>query len=223
MALNLSSKQLQIDKANVQIVTAVAVAVFFAIFALIGTKAMVAQLQYQSKLISKKQLAKDTLDENIKNTEKLVNAYQAFIAEPANAIGGNTTGEGDRDGNNARIVLDALPSKYDYPALATSVQKMLTQPGSTIDSITGIDDEVNQAANQKNAHPQPVDMPFEATVSTNYATLLNILLTLEHSIRPIQMQSLSITAADKSIKLTIKANTYYQPEKILEIKKEVVK
>lgn len=223
MPINPSSKKLQIDKANVQIVIAISVAVFFAIFALVGTKTMVSQLRYQSKLISKKQVAKDTLENNLKNTDQLVKSYQTFVSEPANAIGGSSTGTGDKDGDNARIVLDALPSKYDYPALATSIQKILTQPGSVVDSITGTDDEVNQAANQKSANPQPVDMPFEAAVTTDYKTLSNILLTLERSIRPIQLQSLSITATDKSIKLSFKANTYYQPEKILDIKKEVVK
>ncbi len=223
MALNLSSKRLQIDRANVQIVAAVSIAVFFVVFTLIGTKTMVSQLRYQSKLISKKQTAKDTLDANLQNADKLVTAYKTFVGEQANVIGGSSTGTGDRDGDNARIVLDALPSKYDYPALATSIQKILTQPGSVVDSITGTDDEINQAANQENAHPQPVEMPFEAAVTTNYQTLPNILLTLEHSIRPIQIQSLSINASDKTIKFSFKANTYYQPEKILDIKKEVVK
>lgn len=224
MPLNLSGKRLQIDKANVHIVIAISVAIFFLIFSLIAGKTLVSQMQYQAKLISKKQHAKDTLEENKRNTDKLVTSYKTFVSTPENVIGGSSTGQGDRDGDNARLVLDALPSKYDFPALTTSLEKILTQPGAAVDSINGTDDEVNQTPNQKNANPQPVEIPFEVVVATNYPTVQNLLATLEKSIRPIQLQSLTLAVGDTSeLKLTIKANTYYQPEKILDIKKETVK
>src|SRR4051812_20834299 len=114
MALKkVSTKHLAIDKANAQTVGSVAAAAFIAIFCLFAAKSVVSQIQYQSKLTREKQKAHVQLQKNVTAFQSLTTAYRAFDSTATNVIGGTTKGTGDNDGNNSKIILDALPSKYD--------------------------------------------------------------------------------------------------------------
>jgi Tfp pilus assembly protein PilO len=121
-------------------------------------------------------------------------------------------------------VLDALPSSYDFPALANSIEKLIASQGLEIVSIAGTDDEVAQSENQVSDSPLPVEVPFQTSVNGNYAGIQNLISTFERSIRPVQIQSLTLNAADGDvIAMTIGAQTFYQPAKSLNIKTEVIK
>jgi Tfp pilus assembly protein PilO len=126
------------------------------------------------------------------------------------------------DGDNAKIILDALPSKYDFPALTTSLEKLALSQGVNIESMTGTDDEVAQT-DSASSTPVPIAMPFQITVTGNYASIQKVVKAFEKSIRPIQIQTLQLTGSDQKMQMNITAQTYYQPEKTLNIKREVVK
>ncbi len=221
MAL-ISTKQLQIDKANLRIVTAVSIAAFITVFSLVASKSLLSQRSYQAKVIAKKQIAKDTLEANIRASKQLVSSYQTFVQTSTNVIGGNPQGQGDRDGDNARIVLDALPSKYDFPALTTSLDKILSKDYK-IESINGTDDEINQSTVVQSATPQKVEIPFQVVVTTNSQALQGLLTVFERSIRPMDIQTLALSGKSDALNVTITAKTYYQPEKSLQITSQVVK
>ena len=86
-------------------------------------------------------------------------SYTAFTGTPDNVIGGNPNGAGDKDGNNSKIVLDALPSKYDFP-IYYQYKKLLSIKGFTPKSISGTDDEVAQSQSKES---KPVEIPFQLT------------------------------------------------------------
>lgn len=216
-----SAKRLLVDKANTRIVVVTASASFIVVFCLVAAVTLVGQLNYQNRVIGAKRKALDTLKQDIDSTDKLVNQYKAFISTPLNAIGGDPNGTGSQDGQNAQIVLDALPSKYDFPALATSLEKILSGQGVTIDSISGTDDEVAQA-NASSSDPQPVAMPFQLSVSGNYAQIQKVIDAFNRSIRPISVQTMELSGGENHMTLTITAQTFYQPEKNLQIRTEVV-
>lgn len=221
--IELSTKRLQINQANVTIVIATSIAAFVAIFSLVAARALLSQYAYQSKVIQKKEVAKKQLEANIVAVNSLLSSYQQFESRTDNIIGGTSTGTGDRDGDNARIILDALPSKYDFPAVATSLEKLISEKNAKITKIAGTDDEVTQQAAEATASPQPVEIPFEIGVESNFQTTQELIGVFEHSIRPIKIGSLALTGKDGSLTLALKAKTYYQPEKSLSIKSEVVK
>jgi hypothetical protein len=202
-------------------VAVVAVACFLTIFSLVASHALLTQLSYQSKVIKKKTTARDTLQANLKARDQLVQFYSAFDNTTTNVLGGSATGTGQNDGDNAKIILDALPSKYDFPAVATSLEKLLSSNSLSINSIAGSDDEVAQSGSTSSA-PQPVPMPFQISFSGNTDQTAALFATLQNSIRPIQVQTLTIAGSDASITTSITAQTYYQPEKNLNIKSEVV-
>ncbi len=221
MSINISSKRIQIDKSIATMVSVIAISSFVTIFCLVASRAVLQLRSYQSHVIVEKEKAKKQLEDNIKNVAKLRNEYKAFVGSPENVIGGSTTGSGDRDGDNAKIVLDALPSKYDFPALAVSLNRLFA--GNKGGALSGSDDEIAQSAKESNATPKPIEISFSVSTSGSYLSSLRVIGTLERSIRPINIKSLTITAADDEIKLGISALTYYQPAKSLKITTKDVK
>lgn len=219
-----STKRALIDKANTRIVVYVSVAAFILVFSLVATKTLISQAAYQNRVISAKRVAVTQLKSDIAASSRLHDSYTAFVTTSQNAIGGNPNGNGLQDGNNAKIVLDALPSTYDFPGLTTSLEKLLTaQGGVSINSIAGTDEEATLGANQSSSNPQPQPIPFSVTVTGNYAGLQGVINTFEHSIRPIQIQTLGLSGSGNNISMTVTAQTYYQPAKSLNINKKVIK
>lgn len=220
----ISAKHLAIDKANAQMVAVVAIAAFVSIFCLVAAKTEVSQNRYQARVTSAKQKAHAQLQKNLKNFDALAVSYGAFDGTSTNVIGGNVKGSGDNDGSNSKIILDALPSSYDFPALTASIEKILGDQGLTVSSITGTDDQINQQTNISSPNPQPVEMPFSFSVSNaNYDSVGKLVNALQNSIRPIQIDSLVIGGGSSNMTVTVTGHTYYQPAKNVSITKKVIK
>ena len=216
------TKRKMIDKANSTVVLAVSAAVFLTIFSLVATKVLASQIAYQNRVINKKQLADKTLKTNVVAAEQLKKSYDAFAGTTKNIIGGLSTGAEANDGANPKIILDALPASYDFPALTTNLELLATQNAKLV-SITGTDDEVAQSTNVSSVTPQAVAMPFELTVSGNYDQIQKMVSATERSIRPIKYNSMEVSGQKDELTLHLSAETYYQPAKSLKIRKEVVK
>lgn len=223
MPARISTKRIAIDKANATIVMAVAISAFVVVFCLVASKALYSQMRYQSKVSSKKEQALKTLKDNLQASDQLITSYEAFANETTNVLGGNPQGNADKDGDNPRIVLDALPSQYDFPALTTSIEKLLNDNGFSIESITGSDEETTQASQDESANPEPVEMPFSVEVTTSDSRGKELIGLFERSIRPMHVDKLTLESQNGQLKLTINAKTYYQPGKSLNVKTEVVK
>lgn len=220
----ISIKHIALDKANTQMVAIVAVAAFLSIFSLVACKALWSQTRYQARVISAKEKANKQLQSNIKAVNSLVGQYSAFDAADPNIIGASKNGTGDNEGSNSKIILDALPSSYDFPALTSSIEKILTANGSKISGISGTDDQVNQETNIASIDPQPIPIPFTFTISdANYQSVQQLLDTLQRSIRPVQINKLQISGTTDKLSVSVEAQTFFQPAKSLEIKKQVVK
>lgn len=216
------SKRLQISKANVFIVAVVSVASFISVFSLTASKALFSQQQYQAKVITQKEAAKNTLQDNLEARDTLIKQYEAFALSSVNLIGGYIDGQNDRDGDNPQLILDSLPSKYDYPALVTSLEKMLSSvQGVTIKGIAGTDDALLQN-DAGSSQPVAVEMPFNVEVEGTNAATGEVLSRMQKSIRPIQVTAVTIAGNDLSLIMNVDAKTYYQPEKILTIEKQQV-
>lgn len=218
-----SAKRLMIDQANAKIVVYVSVAAFIVVFSLVATKTLISQASYQNHVISKKRAAVTQLKTDIAATGQLKTAYDAFTNTPQNMIGGNPDSNGPQDGSNAKLVLDALPSNYDFPGLTTSLEALLNGQGVTISSITGTDDEVAQSANKTSVTPQAVPIPFSISVQGNYASIQNVINAFQNSIRPLQVLTFNLAGTQDKLTLSLTAQTYYQPAKSLNINKVVVK
>ncbi len=217
------TKRTLITKANSSIVIATASAAFVLVFALIAGKSLLGQAAYQNRVIDAKKKALSQLQSDLSARDNLVTAYKTFTTSTTNVLGGAPGGTGDQDGDNAKITLDSLPSKYDFPALATSLEKLISSQGLQIVNISGTDQELTEKSNQSSAEPKPIPMPFQVQVSGSYDAIQDLVKVFERSIRPFQVLKVDLSGNQGSMTATIDAQTYYQPEKSLNIKSEVVK
>ena len=223
MAGAASIKRTLIAKSNTTIVAVTSGACFVVVFCIVASISLFDQLGYQNRIIGADKAALNQLKDDAQATKSLEASYKAFTGTPTNIIGGNPNGTGNQDGTNAKIVLDALPSKYDYPALATSLENILINQTVQIQSITGTDDAVNQSNNQSSSNPSPQPMPFQVIVQGNYSSAQNVVTAFERSIRPFQIQTIELAGDQNQLALTIAAQTYYQPAKNLNIRTKVVR
>jgi hypothetical protein len=222
--LEISSKHMAIVKANAQIVAVVGVAAFVTIFCVVASQAVWSQNEYQTRVTKSENVAHKQLLTNIKAYTNLVIAYNAFNSATTNVLGGSSSNSGaNNDGTNTKLVLDALPSSYDFPALTSSIEKILDSGNFQIGGITGTDNQLAEQGNNSSANPQAVGMPFSFTVvNSNYTAIEQLITTLQESIRPIQIQQMTLTGGNSSMGLTVNAQTYYQPGKSLGITKQEV-
>lgn len=217
------TKRSLIGKANSTIVTATAIAAFVLIFSLVASKSLFSQMAYQNRVIDAKKEAVTQLEDNLSARDSLVTSYKSFVDRPQNILGGDPAGTGAQDGDNAKLILDALPSVYDFPALATSLEKLITSQNLQIVGITGTDQEVEQQAVTASGDPQPVGMPFQIQVAGSYDSIKNLVDLFDRSTRPFQVQTVSLGGNQSNMTMTLSAQTYYQPAKSFKIKTEVVK
>jgi hypothetical protein len=218
-----TTKRALITKASSTMVIATAIAAFLIVFCAVSSKALITQAFYQDRVISARKQALATIKSDLTARDSLVAAYSSFEGMPQNILGGSSTGAGSNAGDNAQIILDALPSSYDMPAVLTSVEKLATNAGLTINSINAVDNELTQGSVQTSSTPTPVTMPFEVELEGSYAQIQAFVSSLEASIRPFQVQTVQLAADSGSVTATIDAQTFYQPAKNLNITDEVVK
>lgn len=217
------TKRALIGKANSSMVVATTAAAFVLVFGLVAGKALLSQMSYQNRVISAKKTALTQLNTDLGARDSLQSSYNSFVAENPNVLGGNPAGTADKDGDNATLILDSLPSYYDFPALTTSLEKLTSGQNLKILSITGTDQEATQGPNQSSPNPQAVPMPFQVEVNGSYQSIQTLTDVFLRSIRPFQIQTMELSGDEGSMNATISAQTFYQPGKTLNIKQEVVK
>jgi Tfp pilus assembly protein PilO len=219
----LSTKRTMIDKTNSRIVAYAAVAAFMVVFALVASKTLISEASYQNKVINAKRTAVNQLKTDIQQTSNLSSAYQAFVNTPQNVLGGNpNSNTGPQDGDNAKVVLDALPSQYDWPALLTSLDFFLKSKNVQIQSVGGTDEEVAQTANQSSGDPKTVSMPFQISVNGNYRQIQALINEFNVSIRPFQIETMQLSGDQANMTLTLSAQTFYQPSKKFTVSTETI-
>jgi predicted small secreted protein len=214
-----------ISKDSTRMLIAVSVAVFIVIFCLFAARSLFSQSLYQNRVISEKKATLKVVEENKKAANNLEASYVSFATEPINVLGGSPTGTGPKDGDNAKIVLDALPDQLDYPALSSSIEKILLDGGYVIQSIGGGNSAVS-ATTEPSATSTPatsVEIPYPFRVSTTPQSALSLMQTLEASIRPFKLISLKIEGNSNNLDLTIDMVSYYQNSTGLQVSEKVVK
>jgi len=215
-------KRIGVNKTNARIFGIIAGTSFLVVFFLVASYSLFGELTFRNQIIKEKKTAVTQLKTNVESSTKLVKSYKTFAGANTNFIGGSSSGIGARDGSNPKITLDALPSKYDFPALTASLEKLATEQQVTIDGITGSDDEVAQTGQASNS-PAPFEMPFEIKLTGDYVTIQKALDAFDKSIRPIQTQTMQISGDQTKLNLVLNAKTFYQPEKTLKIRMKDIK
>lgn len=211
-----------ISRDSTKIVAVVAAAVFVVVFCGFAIKTLFSQSLYQNRVISAKEKTLKQLKKDKESLKTLEQSYNAFTNESENILGGNPNGQGPIDGNNAKLVLDALPGKFDYPALSSSFEKILREGGYTIIQLGGTEQQNTQTA--PSGKVTPIEVPYTFGFSSDVNKAKALLQTLERSIRPMNVDMLRIQVANGGqITATVGLHTYYTQQKTFELGSEVVK
>lgn len=216
-----STKALQIDKAQSSMIIVIAIGTIITVFSLTSTKALMSKAIYQNRVIQARHNSSKQLKEDIKNADTLVTQFKTVFegTSPTNVIGGKndpSPGAQPPDGDNARVVLDALPTNYDFPALLTSMSKLLNSNGIGGSTIGGSDQSAtNASAPVAKPEPHPIDLTLGGT--GDYAKVQKLVNDLERSIRPFDITSLTLSGNESSLVATMNLITYYQTAKTVNI------
>lgn len=222
--LQISTKRVAISKANAQMVIIVAVAAAVTVFCLVASRAVLTQNIYRSKVVKEKTVAHKQLQTNIKTFNELRDTYQSFDDNPQNIIGRSSAEAGDNTGSNSKIILNSLPSTYDFPALTSSLEKVLKDGSLKVHGIEGTDDQIAQQANVSSATPVAVPIPFSFSIEeADYTSVQKLIAKLQSSVRPIVVDSIKLDGPANKMQLNMSAHTFYQPGKTVNITKKVVK
>jgi hypothetical protein len=231
---HLSNKHINIKKDNSVIFAAIGIAVFVVVFGIFVTKALVEQASYNQRVIGAKKDALNLAIENTKNVEALELSYISFANESINVLGGVSKSDGPIDGTNPKIVLDSLPSVYDYPALSSSIEKLLVDNGYQIERIGGSEDATLSATNP-NSSPDSVtvttglvsseliEIPYPITIASSVDGTQRLLDVFERSIRPFYIETISFSGNDQSLNAKISMKTFFQPGIKFQASSKVVK
>ena len=211
--LNISNKYIKIDKANQTVVIAVSVTVAVVIFCAVASQSLIKQIKYQNTVISKRQAANKVLDKNLKSVNSLVASYTAFDSTPESIIGNSD--------KSSKVILNALPSKYDFPALATTMDNFFKSTGVSNDGFNGTDEEAT--AVQSSDSPTPIEIAMPISAKGDIAAVQKLFDYINRSIKPIKISTVSISGTDKNLNVSLSGVTYYQPEKVYKVDYEVVK
>jgi Tfp pilus assembly protein PilO len=211
-----SVRHLQISKSQSTMLASTVAAIVIVIFSLFATKAMIVKGAYQRKALHARRQVVDQLKSNYNAANQLLTQYKVFANQDPNILGGSVNGATDLDGDNPRIVLDALPSSYDAPALASSVEKILGGRGISLNSLTITDDQASNS-DQPQAEPTSATMPLSFQVVTSYPQAAQMLQDFERSIRPFDLNTINISGTDDALTINVNMNTYFQPAKSLNL------
>ncbi len=223
-----SIKHAIIDKVNTTIIISVSIAAFVVVFSLFAIKSLVSQSLYQQRVISAKEETLKLVKSNKTIALELQTSFTDFDSEITNVLGGSSSGDGPMDGDNGKIVLDSLPSEYDLPALSSSIEKILTDGGYQIQSIGGTE-EGNKDSNSDSTSKTssvlstPIEIPYPFGIQASTEQTINLLKTLESSIRPFYVTKLTIDSGKDALDTTIGLKTFYQPASNLQVSTKVVK
>lgn len=208
----LSVRHIQIDRAHLQMITVISIATVVLVFSIFALQALSKQISYQNKVIGLRSKANKTLQANVKSAQALETAYNAFNDSSESVLGNNE--------KNARIVLNALPSKYDFPAVVSSLSFLAKSSGVALGDVSGTDQELT--AEQQSTEPKVVEIPFDVTVTGSYTSIQKFVENVQKSIRPFQVLTSDFRGSDASMTARISMKTFYQPEKQLQLKEEIV-
>jgi hypothetical protein len=223
-------KRQQIAKANRTMFLWVAGVSAVVGIAIVASIFLLQKAWFNEKVLAEKSNTASTLTNNNKVIEELKN--QVRVLNTNEALRSAMTPSEDQP---VQVVLDALPDTANSSALGSSLQeKFLNGSGLTIESLNvdpvqGVESSGAgnvQDASQSSTVSGDNQITFRFAVSTgvnNASAFKELLQKLEHSIRAIDITSLTIETQGSRLILSVNGRAYYEPTKTVELKDKTVR
>lgn len=211
--MNQISKKDQIAKIGKATGVILGVASFVTAMSVTLAFSLISRFAYQSNVLSQKNNVDKILKKNVESVNKIKTEFIAFDTASVSVLGSADA--------NSKIVLDALPSKYDFPALITSIENFSAGKSYKIESIIGTDEELT-VTQEPSGSPRPVIIPISVTVKGDYDSIGQFVKDLERSVRPIKLTNISLSGGGGTAIATVQFVTYFQPGKNFAVTKELI-
>ena len=214
MDKNILGKKTQLANTNNLQVIWLSVAIFIVIFCFFAVKSLYSEGQYQNRVIKAQDSTLSTLSDDLASVSQIEKSYEAFNNVPQNILGGNPSTTGGNNGNNSKIILDALPNNIDVPAWSLNINNLdsllLQQPSFITLDPSAV--AVDQTTVAPSLMPMPIAIPLAGSFSVDPNSIGGVLDSLYTSLIPIQVNSINIVAGlpGTPAKVTFKANANYQ-------------
>lgn len=216
-------KRQQIDASKKTMLIVVASAAFVVGVAAVVSIFLLQQIVFHGKILSEKQRTEATLGRNLAAVNQLKDNVRALEANSAlNAI------KHSEQSNALQVVLDALPDVANGDSLGASLHKRFADAvdGVALENLTV--EPVNQGAGSTQAPSSAVQdgsvLYFTMEVSGPADRLKVLLARLEKSIRPIDLEKISLEAAeDGRMNMTIRGAAHYELSQKVQLETKVVR
>ncbi len=209
-----SIKQSQIKNASAKTFISVAVASVIVSISVVLLNILWNTSKYNARTQDLQTTARNTLKDNIEVVKELEKSFTTL------ELSSKLIPDQSIKKSNSELVLDALPSKYDFPALVSSINNLAQRSAVKLTSFQGVD--LGSSAEQSSTKPVPIDIPFNIEVEGKYDSIAKFLKGMESSIRPMKVMVLNLSGTDSRIHASLTVETYYQPAFDLSIEKRVV-
>ena len=209
-----TAKHAQIDKASTQTFAAVTVAAIVVSMSLVLLNILWGTSRFNTKVQGELEIARDALQTNLERVGPLQESFNRF------EIGDNLIPDQEEEKKNSELVLDALPSKFDFPELAASINNLAEEAGVELSSFNGTD--LGSDTSGSSSNPRAQEIPFSMRVVGSYSGISKFLRGIENSIRPITVLSIDLTGSSSNLQASVTAETVYQPAVDLTIQKETI-
>jgi hypothetical protein len=207
-------KRQQIESANrTMFIWVIAAAAIIGV-AIVLSISLFDRLVFNQKIINKKNETVANLQSNnkivdqLKQNARVLNTNESLFATPR-----------PDDREPISVILDALPSQANSSALGASLQQKLLNENVSVESLTvePIDGAESGTTNGSASDGvQEINFTFTVSASagdTGLQALKTVLNKLEHSIRTINVQSLTIEQQNSKVSMSVKGVAYYLLEK----------
>lgn len=196
--LNIDQKKLNLNNPQNKTLMILSIAALTTALGVIGIRYFLDVRAYNGRVIEEREQVRDVAQSSSQALKSLRQSFDTLEA-------GKYT---------SREVIDALPSKYDLPALNSSIEQLVRKNDLTMDGLNSSDLSAEAQNSQNNPTPQPIE--FSISVKGTYDQIQGLIDDLESSIRPMQVTKFSISGEQGSMSSEIEVVTYYQPSKSLE-------
>ena len=220
-------KRSQIAKANRTMFIWVAAASALVGFALVASIFLTQKLLFNEKVLIEKNKTVATLSANNAVVSELESQVRALDANAD--LAKVRANEGDQA---IQVILDALPSGANSPALGASLQNKLlagidglTLESLQLDPVVGIE-SLNDSGIESGALVSGSgdnEITFRFSVSGSQEALQKALTNLERSIRTIDVTNLKIENKGSAQIMTVQGRAFYEPTKNVVLYDKVVK
>lgn len=212
-------KRQQITNANKLIFLWVIIAAVALSICGVGIQFLFRQAAFNQKIISAKASTQTTLANNIDNAKQLKEKVDNLLADTNLASVRANPGD-----STLKVVLDALPTREDQSAFASSLQQVvLPKSGIQLSELSTIGSVVGDVAPEAGAVTTAKTINFNFGATGNYDQIKTMLHDLERTIRPIDATAINLEGTDSTLRITVEGVTYYLPERTVELGKKEIK